>query len=118
MNEKDLSTLIAKTDPNQLDSILATAAKYEKLLNAGMRWLDKLDKIGVLPAVIRAVGAKTGIQDIDKPITNPLNFQAATSTHLMLYKLLNSAEEPVIEAMYKEILLAQNAEKEKEDGGN
>lgn len=114
--EIDLGSLIAKSDPKQLDSFLASAAKYEKLLDSGMRWLEKLEKLGVLPALIRGIGAKQGIPDIDKPLTNPLSIEATTASHRMLFKTLNDLPEEAIIEMFKRSVTAEAEIKEsKED---
>lgn len=104
--EISLGSLIAKTEPKQLDSFLATVTKYEKLMDKGMAIIEKLNKMGVLPAVIRGIGEKQGIKDIGKPLTNPLALEAATASHRMLYLTLNEAPEEAVIEMFKQATTA------------
>lgn len=99
--ETALATLVQNVKPGDMDSFLSTISKYEKLLDKGITIVEKLDRIGVLPAAIRMFGEKQGIKDIDRPLTNPLTLTATTSSHKLLFETLNKATEEQVIEMFK-----------------
>lgn len=106
-DEISLGSLVAKTDPKQLDAFLSTVSKYEKVLDKAVGIIEKLNKMGVLPAAIRAIGVKQGIPDIDKPLTNPLALDASTASHRLLYVTLNGLSEEEVIGMIKQITITE-----------
>ena len=93
-------------DINDLDSFLATLSKYERLMDKFMGIYARLERSGVIPVILRIIGKKAEI-DVDKPITNPLNIVAKSSTHKALYELLNELPEPDVRAIHEQILIAK-----------
>ena len=90
---------------NDLDGLLSTLSKYERLLDKFISIYNRLDRSGVIPVILRWVGKKTEI-DVDKPIVNPLNIVAKTATHRAFYEFLNDIEEKDIKELHKQILLS------------
>jgi hypothetical protein len=121
MNEENLGALLqsaSKMDISKIDETLKTLAKYEGLLDRVSGIITKLDKIGVIPAVVRTLGKKGGIEDIDKPLNNPLNIIATTATHKLVYEKLNGLAENEVEQIYKQIILAEEAARIETERGN
>lgn len=112
-DEISLGSLLKDVSPQDIDSVLATFTKYEKIFDKGIATLEKLEKLGILPAMIRSVGAKTGVIDLDKPLQNPLTFTSKTPAHYEFYRLLNDIPEEVIEEMHHGLL--DNIKKAKEN---
>jgi len=90
---------------NDLDGLLSTLSKYERLLDKFISIYNRLDRSGVIPVILRWVGKKTEI-DVDKPIVNPLNIVAKTATHRAFFEFLNDIEEKDIKELHKQILLS------------
>lgn len=95
-----LGTLLKDTNPADIDKFLATFSKYERLFDKGMNIIEKLDNMGILPAAIRAAGAKSGVKDIDRPLRDPLGLSATSPTHYVFYKFLNKIPSDKIEEMH------------------
>lgn len=105
-----LTTLFKDVKPDDLDKFLSTFTKYERIFDKSMAIVEKLDKMGILPAAIRSVGAKAGVQDIDKPLKNPLNIAASSPTHYEFFRYLNKAQSDKIEQMHEALKTAVKAQ--------
>lgn len=105
----NLLNMLNGVDVNKVGDVLKEIEKYEKLLDKVSGIVMRLNRIGVLPAILRIAGQKSGIQDLDKPLpqTNPLSIDAASPTHLMMYKQLNTQKEEVIGQMFKQAVLIE-----------
>lgn len=121
--EVSLGSLLQGMDVNKLDSVLSTISKYEKIFDKVSGMITKLDKIGVIPAIIRVAGNKANIPDLDKPLVDPLSIHATTGTHHVFFAELNKLPENIIADMYKQMLvMAAQSEaetvkvKEKDEG--
>ena len=62
--------------------------------------MEKLDKMGILPAAIRAAGAKSGVPDIDKPLRDPLGLSATSPSHFQFYKFVNKIPSDKVDEMF------------------
>lgn len=113
-DEISLGSLMQDMDVDKVDGFLKTISKYEKIFDKVSAMFTKLDKMGVVPAIIRVAGNKANIPDIDKPLNNPLSIQATTGTHMMFFKELNAIPENVISEMYQQMLLAAAKAKAKD----
>jgi len=102
---KVLSEGAKNIEVNDLDSILATISKYERLLDKFIAIYNRLDRSGLIPVVLRVVGKKMDV-DIDKPIVNPLSIIAKTATHRAFFEFLNDFPEKDIKELHKQILLS------------
>ena len=102
---KVLSEGTKNIEVNDLDSILATISKYERLLDKFIAIYNRLDRSGLIPVVLRVVGKKMDV-DVDKPIVNPLSIIAKTATHRAFYEFLNDFPEKDIKELHKQILLS------------
>ena len=102
---KVLSEGAKNIEVNDLDSILATISKYERLLDKFIAIYNRLDRSGLIPVVLRVVGKKMDV-DVDKPIVNPLSIIAKTATHRAFYEFLNDFPEKDIKELHKQILLS------------
>ena len=116
--EVSLGSILQGMDIDKVDGMLSTLTKYEKMFDKVSGLITKLDKIGVIPAIIRVAGVKGNIPDLDKPLVDPLSVHATTGTHLVFFAELNKLPENIVADMYKQMLiLSQQAEtvKVKED---
>ena len=104
-------------DINDLDSFLATLSKYERLMDKFMGIYARLERSGVIPVILRIIGKKAEIE-VDKPITNPLNIIAKSSTHKALFELLNELPESDIRAIHEQILLSKAMMEQKQNEQN
>jgi hypothetical protein len=112
--EVSLGSILQGMDVDQVDSMLSTLTKYEKMFDKVSGLVTKLDKIGVIPAIIRVAGVKGNIPDLDKPLVDPLTVHAVTGTHLVFFSELNKLPERIISDMYKQMLvIAAQTEDEK-----
>jgi len=102
---KVLSEGAKNIEINDLDGILATISKYERLLDKFISIYNRLDRSGLIPVVLRVVGKKMDV-DVDKPIVNPLSIVAKSATHRAFYEFLNDIEEKDIKELHKQILLS------------
>ena len=102
---KVLSEGAKNIEINDLDGILATISKYERLLDKFISIYNRLDRSGLIPVVLRVVGKKMDV-DVDKPIVNPLSIVAKSATHRAFFEFLNDIEEKDIKELHKQILLS------------
>ena len=108
-SEISLGSLLKDASPQDIDSFLKTFEKYEKLFDKGIVVIEKLERLGVIPAIIRTAGAKAGIKDLDKPLQNPLSFVAKTPAHFEFFRLMNDMPSEQIEEMHSRLLTALKA---------
>jgi hypothetical protein len=112
--ETSLGSILQGMDIDKVDGMLNTLTKYEKMFDKVSGLITKLDKIGVIPAIIRVAGVKGGIPDLDKPLVDPLSVHATTGTHHVFFAELNKLPENIIADMYKQMLvIAAQTENEK-----
>ena len=116
-----ISEASKEVNPESLDNILATISKYERLMDKFIAIYNRLDRSGVIPAVLRIIGKKADIE-VDKPISNPLNIVAKSATHKALFEILNELDEGDIRAIHEQIIISKammemdkNANKGKND---
>ena len=104
----NLLSMLNDVDVDKVGNVLKEFEKYEKLLDKLSGITMRLNRIGVLPAIIRIAGQKSGITNIDAPLPqiSELNIEAKTPIHLMMFKEINSQPENVILDMYKSAVLA------------
>ena len=112
----NLLDMMNNVDVDKVGSVLKEVEKYEKILDKISGITMRLNRIGVLPAILRIAGQKSGIQNIDAPLPqqNPLSIDAASPLHLLMFKELNAQPETVINELYKNAIIAgekQNKEK-------
>lgn len=95
-------------DVDKLGNVLKEVEKYEKILDKVSGITMRLNRIGVLPAILRIAGQKSGIENIDAPLpqASELSVVAASPTHLLMFKELNAQSESVIMNMFKQAVLA------------
>jgi hypothetical protein len=114
--EVSLGSLFQGMDVDKVDSLLGTLTKYEKIFDKVSGLVTKLDKMGVIPAIIRVAGNKANIPDLDKPLVDPMALHSTTGTHLVFFQELNKLPENVVADMYKQLLvMAAQAEQPKEE---
>ena len=112
----NLLDMMNNVDVDKVGKVLKEVEKYEKILDKVSGITMRLNRIGVLPAVLRIAGQKSGIQNIDAPLPqqNPLSIDAASPMHLLMFKELNAQSEEVITGLYKNAVIAgTKQEKEK-----
>ena len=102
---KVLSEGAKNIEVNDLDSILATLSKYERLLDKFIGIYNRLDRSGVIPVILRVIGKRAQI-DVDKPIVNPLSIVAKSATHRAFFEFLNDLDEKDVSELHKQILLS------------
>lgn len=109
MEEENLLSMLNTVDVDKVGKVLAEFEKYEKLLDKVSGITMRLNRIGVLPAIIRIAGQKSGITNIDAPLPqqNPLSLDAASPTHLLMFKELNKQNEEVIGVLFKNAILEE-----------
>lgn len=114
----NLLDMMSNVDVDKVGKALKEIEKYEKILDKISGITMRLNRIGVLPAVLRIAGQKSGIQNIDAPLPqqSPLSIDAASPMHLLMFKELNAQPEAVINELYKNAVAAsikQETSKEK-----
>lgn len=111
----NLLDMINNVDVDKVGNVLKEVEKYEKILDKVSGITMRLNRIGVLPAILRIAGQKSGVTNIDAPLPqqSPLNIEAVSSIHLLMFKELNAQPEAVITELYKNAVLA-GAKQEKE----
>jgi len=114
----NLLSMLNDVDVDKVGNVLKEFEKYEKLLDKVSGITMRLNRIGVLPAIIRIAGQKSGIQNIDAPLPqqSELSIEAKSPIHLLMFKELNAQPENVISDLYKNAVLAgskQSKAKEK-----
>ena len=104
----NLLDMMNNVDVDKVGSVLKEFEKYEKILDKVSGITMRLNRIGVLPAILRIAGQKSGIENIDAPLPqqSPLNIDAASPMHLLMFKELNAQPEKVITELYKNAVLA------------
>jgi hypothetical protein len=109
----NLLDMMNNVDVDKVGNVLKEFEKYEKILDKVSGITMRLNRIGVLPAVLRIAGQKSGIQNIDAPLPrqSPLSIDAASPMHLMMFKELNTQPEAVISELYKNAVLASEKKK-------
>lgn len=120
MEETDglsLLKIASEMNAEQVGGILAEIEKYSAIIDKISGFLTRLNRIGVLPAVIRIYAAKTGVSgDINAPLQHPLSVTAASSTHKFLFDNLNEQAEEVIKAFLQQGMKEQpQAQKPKKE---
>jgi len=108
----NLLSMLNDVDVDKVGNVLKEFEKYEKLLDKVSGITMRLNRIGVLPAIIRIAGQKSGIQNIDAPLPqqSELSIEAKSPIHLLMFKELNSQPENVISDLYKNAVLASAAQ--------
>ena len=104
----NLLSMLNNIDADKVGSVLKEFEKYEKILDKVSGITMRLNRIGVLPAILRIAGQKRGIQNLDAPLPKPseLSIDAKSPVHLLMFKELNNQPEEVIKEMYKQMVLA------------
>jgi hypothetical protein len=112
----NLLDMLNGVDVDKVGSVLKEFEKYEKILDKVSGITMRLNRIGVLPAIIRIAGVKSGIQNIDAPLPkqSELSIDAKSSIHLIMFKELNNQPEEVISEMYRQMVLASAKTEPKE----
>ena len=105
---ENLLSMMNNIDVDKVGSVLKEVEKYEKILDKVSGITMRLNRIGVLPAILRIAGQKSGVKNIDAPLPqqSPLNIEAASSIHLLMFKTLNKQPEEIISELYENAVLA------------
>lgn len=113
---ENLLDMLNHVDIDNMGKVLKELEKYEKLLDKVSGLTMRLNRIGVLPAVLRIAAQKSGIKNIDAPLPqqSPLAVEAASPTHLMMFRELNKQPEEAIAAMFKATIEAEVKAKQKD----
>jgi hypothetical protein len=103
----NLLNMLKDVDVDKVGSVLKEFEKYEKILDKVSGITMRLNRIGVLPAVLRIAGQKSGITNLDAPLPqqNPLSIDAKSPIHLLMFKELNNQPEEVISEMFKSAVI-------------
>ena len=111
----NLLDMLNNVGVDKVGSVLKEFEKYEKLLDKISGIIVRFNRIGVLPAIIRIAGQKSGIQNIDAPLPrqSELNIEAKSPMHLLMFKELNTQPEETISAMFKAAVIAAGGEQNK-----
>jgi hypothetical protein len=115
---ENLLSMMQNLDVDKVGSVLKEFEKYEKILDKVSGITMRLNRIGVLPAIIRIAGVKSGVQNLDAPLPkqSELSIEAKSPVHLIMFKELNNQPEDIISEMYRQIVIAStgsNPAKEK-----
>ena len=107
----NLLDMLNNVDVDKVGDVLKEFEKYEKILDKISGITMRLNRIGVLPAIIRIAGVKSGIKDIDAPLPqqSELSIDAKSSMHLLMFTELNKQPEAVINEMFKQMVLASSS---------
>ena len=113
----NLLDMLNNVDADKVGSVLKEVEKYEKILDKVSGITMRLNRIGVLPAILRIAGQKSGVQNIDAPLPqqSALSIDAASPMHLLMFKELNAQPEAVISELYKNAVLVGAKEDLKKD---
>jgi hypothetical protein len=111
----NLLSMMNNVDVDKVGKVLKEVEKYEKILDKVSGITMRLNRIGVLPAVIRVLGQKSGIENLDAPLPqqNPLSIDAKSPMHLLMFKELNTQPEEVISEMFKMAVITGEKESKK-----
>lgn len=101
--------LNAALTKDNLETLLKDWDRYNKIFDRVNETITKLDRIGILPAIIRGVGKKYDIADIDKPLNDSLMIQAASGIHKLFFSELNQVPEDIVKQMYQQALKASDS---------
>ena len=104
----NLLDMLSNVDIDKVGSALKEFEKYEKLLDKVSGITMRLNRIGVLPAILRIAGQKSGIQNLDAPLpkVSELQIIAASPMHHLMFKELNNQPEEIIGEMFKAAVIA------------
>lgn len=104
----NLLDMLSNVDVDKVGNALKEFEKYEKLLDKVSGITMRLNRIGVLPAILRIAGQKSGIKNLDAPLptVSELQIIAASPMHLMMFKELNKQPEEIIGEMFKAAVIA------------
>ena len=104
----NLLSMMNNINVDKVGSVLKEVEKYEKILDKVSGITMRLNRIGVLPAILRIAGQKSGIKNIDAPLPqqSELSIDAKSPIHLLMFKELNAQTEAVISELYKNAILA------------
>jgi hypothetical protein len=111
----NLLSLMQNVDIDKVGNVLKEFEKYEKILDKVSGITMRLNRIGVLPAILRIAGQKSGIENLDAPLPqqSPLNIDAKSPMHLLMFKELNNQPENVISQMFKTAVKAEGKQSKK-----
>jgi hypothetical protein len=114
--EQNLLSMMQNVDVDKVGNVLKEVEKYEKILDKISGITMRLNRIGVLPAIIRIAGQKSGIENLEAPLPkqSELSIDAKTPVHLMMFKELNNQSEEIITQMFKAAVIAGEKPKNKE----
>ena len=114
--EENLLDMFNRVDTDKVGGVLKELDKYNKILEKISGITMRLDRIGVLPAILRIAGQKTGIENLDAPLPqkSPLSIDASSPTHLLMFRELNQQPEENIIAMFKEAIVAEVKQKKQQ----
>ena len=113
---ENLLSMMQNLDVDKVGSVLKEFEKYEKLLDKVSGITMRLNRIGVLPAIIRIAGVKSGVQNLDAPLPkqSELSIEAKSPVHLLMFKELNNQPEDMISEMYKQMIIVSSSGGQKE----
>lgn len=105
---QNLLDIMSNVDVDKVGNVLKEFEKYEKILDKISGITMRLNRIGVLPAILRIAGQKSGIENLDAPLPkqSELNIEAKSPVHLLMFKELNAQPETIISELYKNAILA------------
>jgi len=107
-NDINLLKLVSEVNPEQVGGVLKEIEKYSETLTQISGIIARLNRIGVLPAIMRIAGKKFEIEgDINAPLQHPLQTIAASPTHKFLFDELNEQTEEVVKAFLHQSMQAQ-----------
>ena len=112
---ENLLSMINQVDVEKVGNVLNELSKYEKLLDKVSGIIMRLNRIGVLPAVLRIIGVKTGVgEKLNEPLpqVSPLSIEAKSPSHMLLFKELNKQSEDTVTEILKQSVIAEAKAKE------
>ena len=114
-NLTSLSQVVAQAaTPENLDKLLKDWDKYNKIFDRVNETIEKLNRLGLIPAIVRGIGKKYEIADIDKPLSDPLAISATSVTHKLFFQELNAVSEAQIKEMFKQAMHATEEHERKQ----
>jgi hypothetical protein len=113
---ENLLSMMQNMDVDKVGSVLKEFEKYEKILDKVSGITMRLNRIGVLPAILRIAGQKSGIENLDAPLPkqSELSIEAKSPVHLIMFKELNNQPEDIISETYKQMIIVSSSEGQKE----
>lgn len=81
------------------EGAMQTMQELNKVLQEVQKTVDFLDRCGVKPLLVRAAGAKLGV-DVDTPLSAEKQFKASSQTHAQIYNQLNQMTEGEVVKMF------------------